>query len=196
MLRMPVARDGSFTFTIEGNDLAKGLRPSANAARDNKFLTECQGVIGRDGMSLASIPSFMWGPILVSLLSAGTVSFPFPQVILTKQFVLVLTHNKIWEASSGAGAGALTLVYNSNASIIQENTLWSVLDFDNYLFLTNGYRTVLRDPVSGKYYKVSDRPIAVCACDFNGQIFLGSPTAPDGKGQPEEDDHYHYNPPM
>ena len=40
----------SFSFTIKHSELSKGLRPSKRMPRNSKFLVECAGAVGRDGV--------------------------------------------------------------------------------------------------------------------------------------------------
>lgn len=40
----------NFSFTIESNHLSKGLRPSKRMPRNSRFLVECAGAVGRDGV--------------------------------------------------------------------------------------------------------------------------------------------------
>ncbi len=152
-----------FSFTITSEQLTRGLRPSSEAPRDSKFLVESKGAIGEDGV-LCAIDE------LTRLATAEvTDTFPFPQLFVFTNLILVCGRLKIYELS----AGALSLKYTASTS----GSTWTAVDFYNYVYLSNGREAVTRDPDTGVYSVSSTLPKGMSICNFNGQVIVGSPDA-------------------
>ena len=152
-----------FSFTITSEQLTRGLRPSSKAPRDSKFLVESKGAIGEDGV-LCAIDE------LTRLATAEvTDTFPFPQLFVFTNLILVCGRLKIYELS----AGALSLKYTASTS----GSTWTAVDFYNYVYLSNGREAVTRDPDTGVYSVSSTLPKGMSICNFNGQVIVGSPDA-------------------
>ena len=152
-----------FSFTITSEQLTRGLRPSSKAPRDSKFLVESKGAVGRDGV-LCAIDE-------LSRLTTAEVTdtFPFPQLFVFTNLILVCGRLKIYELS----AGALSLKYTALTS----GSTWTAVDFYNYVYLSNGREAVTRDPDTGVYSVSSTLPKGMSICNFNGQVIVGSPDA-------------------
>jgi hypothetical protein len=151
----------SFAFTIK-DQLVKGLAPNLNQ-RNNPQLYDSVGAFPYDGV-LQALTVFT--PIDVS--SLGTLAFPYPQLFVTSNFQIVCLSTAIYEYSVVGG-----LV--SKISGLVAGIPWECLDFKDYVCLSNGQQTVTRDPVSGVYAVDTTIPFFTCACNFNGQVLVGTP---------------------
>lgn len=156
-----VVKGGKFTFTFTTKDLSRGLRPSEKAARNTDFMIELVGAVSHDGV-LGAMEA------ISRIDTTGiTCAFPYPQLFILTNLILFCTSNKIYEVDD---YGALTLVYTAAAT----SSPWSVVDYFDYIYLTNGIISVIRNP-SSKVYELSTLPFASAACDFNGQLIIGAP---------------------
>ncbi|MFA5457312.1 MAG: hypothetical protein WC261_06745 [Synergistaceae bacterium] len=152
-----------FSFTITSEQLTRGLRPSSKAPRDSKFLVESKGAIGEDGV-LCAIDE------LTRLATTEvTDTFPFPQLFVFTNLILVCGRLKIYELVSGA----LSLKYTASTS----GSTWTAVDFYNYVYLSNGREAVTRNPDTGVYSISSTLPKGMSICNFNGQVLVGAPDA-------------------
>ena len=151
-----------FTFTITADQLTRGLRPSKRAPRDSKYLVESKGAIGRDGV-LSAIDE-------LSRMDTSDITdaFPFPQLFVFTNMVIVCSSTKIYEWVSGALVLKLTTTGKST---------WSAVDFYDYIYMSNGAVAVVRDSASGEYSVDSDLPTANSILNYNGQVVIGSPDA-------------------
>ena len=152
-----------FTFTIDADKLTKGLRPSAKTPRNNEYLVESTGALGRDG-TLTAIDE-----LTRLAISAITDAFPFPQLFVFTNFILVCSSTKIyeWDGSS------LTLKHTATTAC----SVWTAVDFYDYLYMSNGTVTVVRDASTGVYSETTDLPTATSILNFNGQVIVGAPDA-------------------
>lgn len=151
-----------FSYIISSENLSKGLRTSERAARDTKFLVEAKGAIGRDGV-LCAIDQ------LTRFSTTGvTDTFPFPQLFVFVNFVLVCGLTKIYELKNGV----LTLVHTASIA----GSTWSAVDFYSYAYLTNGKVTVVRSPDTDTYSESAILPTGMSLCNFNGQVIVGAPS--------------------
>jgi len=157
-----VIKGGKFTFSIISSELSRGLRASARAARGSEYLTECVGAVGVDGTlrvldALSRIDTS-------AVISDG---FPFPQLFVLKNTILVCGLKKIYEWNGTS----FVLKYTATTP----GGLWQVLDFYDYICLSNGAETVVRDAGSKVYAIDSTLPTFSAACDYNGQVMIGAP---------------------
>jgi len=150
-----------FTFTIEADQLSKGLRPSKRLPRNSKFLVESLGAVGRDGV-LASIDELE--RIDTSII---TDAFPFPQVFVFVNHIIVCGSVKIYE---WVGEELVSKITASAAG-----STWTALDFYNYIYLSNGAVSIVRNAETGAYSETTSIPTANSALNFNGQVMLGAP---------------------
>ena len=145
-----------FTFTITSDQLSRGLRPSKRAPRDSKYLTESKGAVGRNGV-LASVDELT--RIATTEITDG---FPFPQIFVFTNMIIVCGLKTIYEWSSDA----LVLKYTASTA----GGTWTAVDFYDYVYLSNGRIAVTRD-VGTKVYSLSaTQPFCSAACNFNGQV--------------------------
>ena len=159
---MDILRDGSFTFPIDTNDLAKGLRNNKRNPRNSKFLVECAGAVGLYGVLqvLDDVTDFVIDTAVI------TDDFPYPQVFVLTNMIIVCGETKIYEYISP------TLTLKITASLAGD--LWSIVDFFNYAYMSNGKVAIVRSAEDGTYSEVTDKPVANSICDFNGQVLIGA----------------------
>ena len=124
---------------------------------------ESKGAIGQDGV-LCAIDE------LTRLATAEvTDTFPFPQLFVFTNLIIVCGRLKIYELVSGS----LSLKYTASTS----GSTWTAVDFYNYVYLSNGREAVTRNPDTGVYSLSSTLPKAMSICNFNGQVIIGAPDA-------------------
>lgn len=149
-----------FTVTITADQLAKGLRPSKRVPRNSRFLVECVGAVGRDGV-LQVIDE------LTRMATTGiTDVFPYPQIFVFTNLIIVCSQTKIYEWVAGAPVLKLTVAAGST---------WTVVDFFDYVYMSNGKVAVIRDAISKIYSTTTTLPTASSICNFNGQVLVGAP---------------------
>jgi len=57
---------------------------------------------------------------------------------------------------------------------VTAGSTWRALDFNEFVYMSNGIVSVTRDPLT-KAYSISDQPVASAMCSYNGQVFIGAP---------------------
>lgn len=158
---MYVTRDGCFTFSINSDDLSRGLRPSEYLPRNENFLVECIGAIGYE-RSLQTIEDLSSLLVDTALITDG---FPYPQIFVFVSHIIVCGETKIYELVGGALILKLT---------VAAGIRWSAVDFHEFIYMSNGVVSVTRSAANG-IYSLSDLPIASTICNFNGQVMIGAP---------------------
>lgn len=143
-------------------ELSRGLRPSKRMPRNSKFLVECQGGVGRDGV-LQAIDE-----LTRIATTAITDGFPYPQIFVFTNIIIVCGQTKIYEWVSSALVEKLTVTAGST---------WCALDFYDYVYLSNGNVAVVRNSMDKTYSETTDLPTAMAAVNYNGQVILGAPDA-------------------
>jgi len=151
----------SFTLDITSEQLKKGLRPSSRVQRDSKFLVTAQSVVGRDGTlevidELTGIDT-----------SAITDAFPFPQLFVFTNLIIVCSAKIIYEYIGGA----LVAKYTASSA----GGTWSAVDFYDFIYLSNGSIAVVRDAITKVYSLSAVLPSAVSILNYNGQVIVGAP---------------------
>jgi hypothetical protein len=156
-------------FTYEINEaLLKGLTP-AHTRRNAPYLVESIGAVPQDGV-LQAIETFE----AIDVQDLGIVSFPYPQLFVASDFIVVATETALYELTGVEGPGNLTAKITGLTAGIP----WTCLDLKGYLYFTNGKVAITRNSKSGVYTVDLTVPFASAACNFNGQVLLGSPNAP------------------
>ncbi len=159
---MKVLEDGSFLDSWESPLLASGLRQSSKLSRNVKSLTVCDGCIGIDGLLWTS------PDIAVSTQHASALviksDFPFPQIFALEKYVVVCNRTTLLEL-----VGA-SLVLKAT---VTGGELWSIASSHDFLYLTNGVVSLVRDPLTGVYSSTS-APVCSTVLNFNGQIICGN----------------------
>jgi len=158
---MEVLRDGTFVYNLNSEELSRGLRPSKRSPRNNKFLVRCIGAVGIDKV-LQVIDDLENDRIDTTVI---TDAFPYPQIFVLTNMIIVCGATDIYEYD----LGVLTI----KLAGVTTGQLWSVVDYFNFVYMSNGVVSVLRDPMSGVYALTSAQPVAGAMCDFNGQVVIG-----------------------
>lgn len=156
---MEVSRSGRFSHIIKPSQLSKGLRKSKRDPRNSGFMTKCQGAVGRDGVLqvLDELTRFDTGLL---------ESFPFPQLFVFINVLIVCGETKIYEWDGSVLVEKLT---------VTAGQLWSAVDFYDYVYLSNQTVAVIRNSGSKVYSLTDSLPTARAICNFNGQVLVGSP---------------------
>jgi len=162
---MPILQNGQFTFTIESNELARGLRPTKRAPRNSKYLIECEGAVGLDGI-LSVLPQ-LEGSRIVDALLAG-VTFPYPQVFVFIKVIIVATRSVIYEWDGTN----LNLGIDVTGS---EGLPWAAVDFFDYIYMSNTHVAVRRKYSDQLWELAPDLPTTSAICNYNSQVLIGSP---------------------
>ncbi len=155
-----VVKGGKLTFTITAKELSRGLRPSKRVPRNSDYLTKCVGMVGREGV-LQALDS-------ITRMDTDTITdaFPFPQIFIFSRMIIVCGLLKIYEWVSDS----LVLMYTAAAP----GGTWSAIESEDYVYMTNGKISVVRDPAS-LVYSLSTLPHATATCNYNGQVLIGAP---------------------
>ncbi len=158
---MEVLRNGKFSLPISGSSLAKGLRKSKRNKRNTHSLTVLSGAVGRDDV-LAVLDELDRIDT-----SALTAEFPYPQLFVLVNHIVVCTASTIYEYSGGVLTAKIS---------VSPCTPWRVVDYYDYLYMSNAAVSVIREAGTNEYL-ASDLPVANAMCDFNGQVLI-SPRIP------------------
>lgn len=158
---MEVLRDGSFVYNLKAEELARGLRSSKRNPRNAKFLVECVGAVGYDKV-LQVIDDLQNNRIDTSVI---VDNFPYPQIFVFTEMIIVCGSVDIYEYSSGS--------LTKKLGPVTVGQLWSAVDYHRFVYMSNGVVTVLRDSETGIYALSSAQPVARAICDFNGQTVIG-----------------------
>lgn len=161
---MKLSKDasGRFSLTIESADLARGLRPSKRTPVNKGYLIECKGAVGRDKVLQALDQLTRLDTSVI------TDPFPFPQLLIDTQVILVCGLVKIYELVDGSLSDV------TPAGVVAGST-WSWAPFADFVYISNGKVAITRDPLSKTYSVSATLPHATAICNFNGQVIIGSP---------------------
>lgn len=168
--------------------IRQGLAPNNNK-RNKPMLTQSIGALPYN-KQLQAIETFT----RIDTSSLSGVTFPYPQLFITSEFVIVCTEDSIYEYD-----GSLTLKYGP----VTIGSLWSLVDFKTYILLTNGAVTIRRSSTDGIYSPVETLSgwgngewggfgwggegtiiginYADSLCNYNGQLLAGSPDGYQGQ---------------
>jgi hypothetical protein len=156
---MGISGDGTFSITINAEELARGLRPSKRVPRNSKFLVECIGAVGYDNV-LQVLDDISTDRIVKSS------TFPFPQLFVFTNLIVVCTATTIYELVSGSLVSKLT---------VATGVTWSAIESYDYIYMSNGKVAVVRDAISKAWSVSSTLPIAGAMVNYNGQVMIGAP---------------------
>ena len=155
-----MAADGVLgIYTSE--QLQRGLRPLAELPRNSNFLVQCDGAIGYHD-SLQGITA-----LTAMVTSAITDGFPYPQIFLLSNLILVCGKTKLYEWVNSTLVEKLT---------VSAGNPWSLVEFYDQLLLTNGVVTVERRPGDKVYAIRADLPVANALFNHGGQILAAGLT--------------------
>lgn len=149
-----------FSFKIDAMQLSKGLRPYKRIPKDSGYLVECVGAVGRDKI-LQVIDELT--RIDTSVITDG---FPYPQIFVFTNIIIVCSSTKIYEWVANALVEKLTVTAGST---------WNAVDFFDYVYMSNGTVAVIRDASSHEYSITTEQPTASAICNFSGQVIVSSP---------------------
>jgi hypothetical protein len=142
--------------------LQRGLRPQAEVPRNSNFLVTCDGAIGYHG-SLQGIKA-----LTALATSAITDGFPYPQIFICSNVIVICGRTKIYEWNGSALVEKLTVTAGNP---------WTLVDFYDQLYLSNGVVAVERR-ASDKVYAVrADLPKAEALFNYGGQVIAGGVTS-------------------
>ncbi len=161
---MRIFQNGYFTIGYTSEDLKKGLRPYSRMQRNNKFLTVCNGAVGRDGV-LGTIET----PEIVDALTNATYikdDFPYPQLFILDKHVILCERTQIQELKKGE----FTVVIDS---LTDSGEKWNVASSYNWIYLSNNLVSIIRDPLTSVYSISSTALVNKAVCNFRGQIIVG-----------------------
>lgn len=143
--------------------LLAGLRQDSKMGRGTENLLTCVGVYPKAG-SLSDLED----ETFIDVSSLGC-TFPYPQYFELSGCTLVCTPTAIYSYSAG--------VLTEEISGLTADNLWSVADFNSYIFLTNGTETVIRNPETSEFIAIfnQETPAAECVCGTPSQLIWGGP---------------------
>jgi len=157
---MEVLRNGKFTITLNNKSLARGLRKNNRLPRDNHGMTEMTGLISQDDVVTALD---QLSRIDTDVISDG---FPYPQLFVLSNYILICSATKIYDYSSESLVLKLT---------VSAGKTWKVIDFIEYLVMTNDDVTVIRTADTGEFTVNSSLSASSAICNYNGQVIIGGP---------------------
>lgn len=142
--------------------LQRGLRPLAEVPRNSNFLVQCDGAIGYHGS--------LQGLAALTALSTGAITdgFPYPQLFLLPNLILVCGRTKIYEWVNSALVEKFTATAGNP---------WAVVDSYDCVYLTNGVVAVERRAADRVYVLRNDLPKAEALLLVGGQIIAGGLTS-------------------
>jgi hypothetical protein len=150
-----------FTLPIKEH-LAKGLAPNSNP-RNNPMLTESIGAVPYE-KTLQALDVF--SAIDTSSL---TCSWPYPQLFVFSEVIIVCNNEDIYEYIVGTG-----LVHRCGP--VTPGVPWVAEDFKTYIYLTNGHVAVTWK--EGVWALDTTVPFGSAICNYAGQALLGGPNNP------------------
>jgi hypothetical protein len=156
---MGISGDGTFSVTIASEELARGLRPSKRVPRNSKYLVECVGAVGYDNVLQVLDDISAYRIVQASV-------FPFPQLFVFTNLILVCTDTTIYELVSGSLISRL---------VVTAGTTWSAIESHDYIYMSNGKVAVVRDAISKAWSISATLLIAGAMVNYNGQIMIGAP---------------------
>lgn len=156
---MDVAKGGRFSHIINTSQLSKGLRRSKRDPRNSGFMITCSGAVGRDGV-LQILDE------LTRLNTSVDEGFPFPQLFVFTNVIIVCGQTKIYEWDGSSLSLKLTVTAGFD---------WKAVDFFDYVYMSNQKVAVVRDSGSKAYSETTELPTARAICNFNGQVLVGAP---------------------
>lgn len=156
---MQITRGGKFSFPIGADSLVRGLRPSKRMPRNSGYLVKSSGAVGKDGVLQ------VLDEITRLATTVITDGFPYPQIFVFVNMIIICGKTKIYEWVSGAPVEKL---------IVTAGSTWTAVDFFDYIYMSNGKVAVVRSSEDKVYSITTDLPTCMAACNFNGQVIIGA----------------------
>jgi len=163
---MEISSDGKFSMTIGSDILSKGLRSMNKRPRNSKYLIECIGAVGIDGVLQTLDELENIGLTITGSESEISGSFPYPQIFVLTNLIIVCNSTTIYEKDGST--------YDEKL-VVTAGSTWSLVDFYDYVYMSNGNVAVIRDAQSKVYSLTTDLPTTMAMCNFNGQVIVGAP---------------------
>ena len=148
-----------FSEQIDTTKLVRGLRPSKRASRDTGYLIECKGAVGYRG-ALQGLDA-----LTRLATTAITDPFPYPQIFVFTNLIIVCGQTAIYEWVSGS----LTLRLGS----LTAGSPWTAVDLYDFIYMSNGKVAVTRDPGSKVFATSATLPVAQALVNVGGQVMAG-----------------------
>lgn len=153
---MEVFRSGKFSLNLFNKELAQGLKKNSTQRVNDGSMEELVSFVGQEEI-LSSVP--LLNAIDTSFITTG---FPYPQIFATTNYIILCDIDKIYEYSIDHFDLKLTVTAGDT---------WKIIDFYNYLYLSNNEVSIVRDSLTQEY-SISNLPITEAMCNFNGQVFI------------------------
>jgi len=164
---MKILPNGEFSVTWNTEDLKKGSAAHAVMSRSQENLATCKGALGTKGI-LRALEELSINDMFIDEDELVVLDdFPFPQLIVTERLVLVCNRTSILEV-----LGDATLV--EAISELPTGARWQYASSFEYIYLSNGEVTVVRDPFSREWAIDTTLPKAGAILNYKGQIFVGN----------------------
>jgi len=154
---LEVFQNGKFSLTLFNDSLSKGLREKASNVRNSDGM-EKSTMMGKDEV-LQSLDT-----LTRTATDVLEVSFPYPQIYILSDFIILLSATKIYEWDGSSWTLKLTTTTGN---------LWQVVDFIKYLYLSNDTVAVVRDSLTQAYTVTTSLPSVNAMCNYNGQVIIG-----------------------
>lgn len=159
---MKVSGEGHFTLSLDSDVLSKALRPNQYTPRNSKYLIECRGAVGLDGV-LRMLDALEDSKIDTDVIADG---FPYPQIFIFPTITIVCGQTKIYEWTG--------LSIQLKLTVSQAGNRWSAIHFFDYVYMSNGAVAVVRNAEDGIFEETSEQPVATAIENYNGQVLIGT----------------------
>ena len=150
----------AFRYSLK-SFINKGLAPKNNPINNPLLITSIGAYPYND--ILQAIEEFT----ILDTSAISNISFPFPQLLILDECVLVCTATDIYEY--------LNNTFILRLSGLPVGNLWEVVDFKSFIYLTNGQCAVTRNPTTTVFILDLTKPFGSAVCNYNGQVLLGGP---------------------
>lgn len=149
-----------FDVTITSPQLMRGLRPYGGAPRNSAPFIECKGGIGHAG-AFTTLPPFG----LTIPVTFATGGFPYPQIFIFTNHILITCQTEIleWQAPLAI----------SKIAGLPGGTAWSAVEYNDFIYLSNGKTSVIRRPSDGVFVIDASLVAAEALLDAHGQVMAG-----------------------
>ena len=150
-----------FSTSIQ-DAFSKGLRKHHDNPRNNEALVECYNAKPSPGGLIPFKP-------ITDPFTGATVSWPFPQLFIGKNYRIYCTETKVYELS--------TWTFGTVKVTTTGSGRWDFIDFGTYFILVNGAKIVTIDPSDGSYTasdSLTNIPRFATGCAFRGRIVGGN----------------------
>jgi len=159
---MEAFRNGKFSLVL--NKMSDGLSKVNNVRNNSDSLSVLEGFVIADGILQTQ------DEIIRIDTSDLVTTFPYPQMFRLTNLILVINDTDIYEYNVDADSLVLKITTSPGST-------WTVVDFHDFVYMTNGTVVVLRNAESKIYSISNDYPTGMALCNYNSQVLVGSPDA-------------------